>query len=201
MSVLDDLWTDIQATVPGAQLRFKDQSAGQRTIGTLVGVLGNRRYTTEFVTVLGRTVWWPNQAAYERVPDRTARVLLHEWVHLSDWARQPVWFPLSYAGVLPTVWTWRAHWERRAFNVDICGWKRLGLSQDWVHENLRSTFCGPEYGFMQPRPDQIRAWVDQVWAEGIPRTAPGDDALYGAIEGWLDRLVPTSPGGTAADRA
>jgi hypothetical protein len=197
--VLEALWRDIRATVPGAQLRFKDQSAVQRGVGRVVGVLGNRRYTTGFVTVLGRTVWWPDQAAYARVPERTARILLHEWVHLSDWARQPLWFPVSYALALPTVWTWRAHWERRAFNVDICAYKRMGLHRDQVSASLRSTFCGPEYGYMQPRPDQIDAWVGSVWDRGIPRTAPGDDALYGAIEGWLERL--TSPGGTAAGRA
>ena len=176
---------------PGFRVRFKDQAWHQRALGQGLKVVGARRYLTHFVTVFGNTVWWPTEAQFRRDPRHAAAVLLHERVHLSDRRRLGVLFDASYVAAGPAVWTMRAHWERRAYAVDIVRLTRLGRPVEWTCEWLRPLFSSVEYGFMWPFPEQIDAWVHRVVHEGLSVEAryDGDEELYASTDVWIDRLL------------
>lgn len=189
--VLQDLMQQMAQEFPGFRVCFKDQSWHQRALGAGLKGVGINRYMTNFVTVFGNTVWWPDEAMFRRDGKRAASVLLHERVHLWDRRRMGVLFDVSYVAAGPAVWTMRAHWERRAYAVDIVRLSRFGRSPEWIKAWLTPLFSKHEYGFMWPFPDEIHAWVDRTLDEGLAGEVKydGDEELYATTEVWLERLL------------
>jgi hypothetical protein len=90
----------IREHVPGFKVAFKDESPYQRILGFLIRPF-NAAYMTRFTTTFYPIVWFPSRAAYEENPKNSFGVLAHEFVHLMDTKRHPIWFRLSY--VLPQI--------------------------------------------------------------------------------------------------
>lgn len=86
---------EIARHVPGFQVRFKNESKVQQTLGFLMRPF-NPYYLDTFITTLGKTVWFPSFAYYAKDPEASFVVLAHEYVHLHDSRRAPGWFQLSY---------------------------------------------------------------------------------------------------------
>lgn len=185
--VLEELCAQMEREIPGFSVRFKDQCWHQRALGVLLWPL-NRRYVDGYVTVLGRTAWWPSQARFQAQPERSVGTLLHERVHLWDWRDNPLWFPLSYLFWGPAVWTQRAHWERRGYVIDLVLQQRRGTPAEWQKSWMKEVFCGSNYGWMWRDTDAIEAWVDQVRAQGLAVELEG--ALLESTQAWVDRLAP-----------
>ena len=152
---LDELCAQMQREIPGFSVGFKDQSWHQRALGTLLWPL-NRSYVNGYVTVLGRTAWWPNEQRFRNDP-KVLGTLLHERVHLWDWRDNPLWFPASYVLFGPVVWTKRAHWERRGYVIDLVLQQRQGTPIEWQKKWMKQVFCGSDYGWMWPNPSAIEA--------------------------------------------
>ncbi len=191
MKPLDGLITQLEEEFPGFRIRFKDEAWHQRAIDRGLRLVGHERYLSHFVTVFGNTVYWTSEAAFRRDDRHTAAVLLHERVHLWDRRREGLWFDASYVAAGPAIWTMRAHWERRAYAVDIVRLTQRGRSLAWIQEWLRRLFTNVEYAFMWPFPEQVDAWVERVAREGlsVETRYPGDEELYASTTEWLDRLV------------
>ncbi len=75
-------------------------------------------FSTRYTTVLGATVFLPRPAE-KMSPDVLAATLAHELVHQLDQRRWGALFYLSYGFCLPAIRSMRAHWERRAYAVDL----------------------------------------------------------------------------------
>ncbi len=161
---------------PGLRLVDKAESRRMRLAAVLVRPF-MPTFMTQGTTVLGDTVYTPGPP--ERIPPgQLARILAHELVHQLDQAERPVWFYVSYGLVLPTWRTMRAHWERRAYGVDLMlAWEEGGESA--LQRSLlriEVLFAGPAYGWMWGGDAAARAYlaplVDAVRAGTLQQEEP-----------------------------
>lgn len=108
-----------------------------------------KTFMENYCTTIGRVMYVPTET-----PDNVT--LEHELIHVYDYQSAPVLFVWSYLFLLPSVWTWRAKWERRAY-----AWQMQRL-QYFDIEWVKSQFCTSAYLWMQPFPKEIEAWVEKV---------------------------------------
>jgi hypothetical protein len=148
---VDQLETALARELPGFRVGYKDESRLQRVIAVLVWPF-NRTYATAYTTVMGGVVWMPSRGwRAGRSPESLYALLRHEAVHLRDMRRFPILFPLTYALVLPTVFTLRSYWEARAYTESLRVEAELtGRIDDKTIEALVARFAGPDYLFMAP---------------------------------------------------
>lgn len=155
----------MKAEIPGCELRFKDDSPWTmpwrdrvlHALGRLVTPGYDRRYTT----VLHPRIYLPVGAreVFARSPERYYATLRHEYVHLKDFQRYPVWMPLSYAALLPVCWTMRSFWELRGYTQTmLCEYEATGRVSDETVARLSEVFAGRGYVYMMwPRRRAQRA--------------------------------------------
>lgn len=86
---------EIVRHVPGFKIAYKDELLWMRLLGFLVAPF-NSKFMTTYTTTFGRTVYVPSRAYYESNPTVSFTVLAHEFVHLLDTQKSPLWFPVSY---------------------------------------------------------------------------------------------------------
>lgn len=115
-------------------------------------------------TVIGDTVYLP--APPEKM-DRLllAQILAHELVHQLDQAAYGLRFYLTYTvAPLPVGRTMRAHWERRAYAVDLMlAWEDGGEGAlIRAEKRITRLFAGPTYGWMWVGSDSARQYVGAV---------------------------------------
>ncbi|MBN2799320.1 MAG: hypothetical protein JXX28_09260 [Deltaproteobacteria bacterium] len=141
-----------QAARHGAPLRlgYKLEHRWTRLVGRLL-----RPILPEFMdrtaTVVGGVIYLPLRRG--ALPDDLiARVVAHEWVHRRDMLAFGPLFYLSYALLLPVGWTARAHWERRAYAVELMlAWEEGGEQRLAATEaELVTFFAGSSYLWMCP---------------------------------------------------
>ena len=183
---LDRMLALARAHRPGLRLVDKAESRLMRVAAVLVRPF-MPTFMTQVTTVIGDTVFTPGPP--EAIPrDRLARVLAHELVHQLDQAEWPVWFYVSYGLVLPTFRTWRAHWERRAFAVDLMLVYLTG-GEDLLQRGLpriEALFAGPAYGWMWAGADAARSYLAPV-VEAVRSGALQETEPYRSIlEAWQD---------------
>lgn len=143
----------------------------------------NRRFTT----VLGDVVYLPGPVeSFHR--DTLAAILAHELVHQLDQAREGVWFYASYGLCAPMGRTRRAHWERRAYAVDLLLAMEAGGPAE-VERTLRRLipiFAGPSYLYMwagrASAERYLRPTVEAVLDGSLARQAPYREIL----EAWRE---------------
>lgn len=91
----------IKIDIPGFEVVSKDKSGTQKFLGGLLKIIGNKRYMDGFWTTFYPRVYSPAGFDYQSAPERSFRVLAHEYVHLLDTGKNPAWFRLSY--ILPQI--------------------------------------------------------------------------------------------------
>ena len=116
MDRLDRMLALTRNHIPGARFANKADSALMRSVAKVVRPF-NAEFSTRYVTVMGDTVWLPRPVE-EWNRDDLAGILGHELVHMLDQKRYGLAFYASY-GFPPMGRTTRAHWERRAYAVDL----------------------------------------------------------------------------------
>lgn len=73
----------IKREIPGFKIGFKTQSRFHRFIGWLISPF-NKRYMTDYITTIGKTVWFPSPERLQGREDVAFEILSHEFVHLWD---------------------------------------------------------------------------------------------------------------------
>lgn len=86
----------IKEEIPGFDIKFKDKSSGVYTAIFFLASLFNKRFMTNFTTVLGKTIWFPTKEFFEADDYRTFSILAHEYVHLLDKKKWGILFNISY---------------------------------------------------------------------------------------------------------
>ncbi len=149
MNRLQRMLALVRSHRPGLRLVDKHDVWWMRAAGVLM-----RPFMPDFMdsvtTVFGDVVYLPGRPD-DMPPRQLARILAHELVHQLDQGEHGLWFYVSYA-LFPSPFgrTLRAHWERRAYAVDLMlahhmgGDPRLRL----VHDRLAVVFGGPAYAWM-----------------------------------------------------
>lgn len=78
----------IRKRVPSFEIRYKNQSLGQKILGRLL--FFNREYMTEYTSTFGTKVYFPSTDFVAQDRMRAFRILSHEYVHILD-ATKSVW--------------------------------------------------------------------------------------------------------------
>jgi hypothetical protein len=179
---LDRMLALVREHVPGLRLVQKADVPWMRLVGQVIEPLVTG-FSTEFTTVIGDTVYLPVPvASFGR--DELAGTLAHELVHQLDQAEHGLWFYASYAvAPVPVGRTWRAHWERRGYAVDLMlAWEdggERGLVR--AERRIRALFSGRAYGWMWAGDEAAAAYLAPVVAEvkdgSLQREFPYDRIL------------------------
>lgn len=107
LNTLKEFETEIKKHIPDFSLHFKDESAYHMFLGFLTMPF-NPKYMTTYTTTMYPRVYFPTRAHYEKNPSATFTTLAHEFVHLYDAQKAPLWWKMMYAlpqglGVLPLI--------------------------------------------------------------------------------------------------
>lgn len=85
----------VRTLYPGLKIGYKDQNSFQKVLGYLLFPF-NPQFMTRYTTTFAPAVYFPSKDYYEGNPKSSMTLLAHEWVHLLDTERQPLWFRFSY---------------------------------------------------------------------------------------------------------
>ena len=137
-----------ESRIPGFHFVTKDNVGWMRLLARLLRPI-NPRFGSDFNVALGKTVYL-TKPKDDWHPDSLSRLLAHELVHLIDQKHYGVFFYLSYGLLLPSVRTCRAHWELRAYAVDLLlAWETGGEAALLRTANrVTNHLTGPAYGWM-----------------------------------------------------
>ena len=160
---VDALEAALAAELPRFAVRYKDESTFQRIIAGAIRPF-NKVYSTRYTTVMFGRVYFPSRVWRERIgPAGIYSTLRHEAVHLRDARRFPVFFQLSYLGLLPVGLTLRALWEWRAYTETLRVELELhGRIYDQTLVEIARCFTGPDYLFMCPFPRWIEGRLERL---------------------------------------
>jgi hypothetical protein len=167
----------------GAEVKFKDESRFMKLLGVLL--FFNPNFMTRFITVIGKTVYFPSRKWLEEREESAARTLCHELVHVADEARVgslafrlsylfPQWlslFSLTAFAVGPSALVFlvflaplpapfRAFWELRGYAMtDAATWHTSGkfVNIDW----LVKQFTSSSYYFMWPFDTHVKKQITE----------------------------------------
>lgn len=155
----------VRRHVPDLRLVDKRDVRWMRWVGGLLRPVVPE-FSTRYTTVLGRTVFLPRPPE-QITPDQLASTLAHELVHQLDQQRWGILFYLSYGFCLPLGRTMRAHWERRAYAVDLLiAWEQGGDRElQRITDLLVHLFAGRSYLWMWMGRRSARAYLDPVVRE------------------------------------
>jgi hypothetical protein len=151
----------VLAEFPRFRLVAKEGSRFMRTVAAVMP--WNPAFLTDYTTTIGYTVYMP--APVRRDGPGGVRVLRHERVHLDQFRRHPVWFPLSYLFVAPALVTMRARWELEAYVETMRDELEVtGDVSDATLDEIERRFTGPDYLYMDVRRRRVRRKIERARA-------------------------------------
>jgi hypothetical protein len=132
---------------------------------------GQRRYITEYHTVIGDTLYVPE--TWEALGDRDRVILLrHERVHLRQRRRYGgalmaflylvPFLPLGLAYGRARI-EWEAYEETLRATAELCGFP--AACDAALRRRIIQRFTGPDYGWMWPFRSTIERWYDRALNE------------------------------------
>lgn len=110
---LEKFHKELQAHLPGFKIAYKDESKLMKVIDKIL--FFNKKFMTDFTTVLGQTVYFPSKQKVEENQDSYIATLAHEYVHAKDAKRfTNVLFGFLYlvpVSLSPFMWLFAfVHW-------------------------------------------------------------------------------------------
>jgi hypothetical protein len=173
----------VRNKIPGFRIAYKnlrETIPWWLKIGFWIVSLFNKRFWTNYITVIGSTVWWPSKEDHYDDLRSAFVTLAHEYVHMHDnklkglafnigYMMPQVLAPLCLLGFLGFLWAplftlfafalalipwpspWRAKYELRGYKMTIA--VRTWLGDDVSEESLdffTAKFTGKDYYFMSP---------------------------------------------------
>lgn len=185
-----DAWWKVQRWMQAEGIREeqKANSAFMRLLGALVGLvpgMSRAAFMTQFATVWGETIYWPDRRLSGMERERLA---LHECTHIMDRRRMgAAWFSFAYAfpqilallaplailavwhpafllalvglvGVVPGWAPGRTRLEMRGYAVTMQVMLWQGYTLEAPPTWIVEHFTGPSYGFMALL--RGRGWVE-----------------------------------------
>lgn len=94
LAILNQFEITIGKIIPGAQVKFKNESWLMKMIGFILSPF-NPGFMTDYITTIGYTVYFPTRQYYESAPEASFSILTHEFVHMWD-RKQDSLFSLKY---------------------------------------------------------------------------------------------------------
>ena len=174
MPVSEALLAEIREEFPAFRIVPKAGDRLSRAIDRALRILtfgGQRRYLSDYHTVIGDTLYVP--AKWERMNDLERAVLLrHERVHLRQrrrWGTLLMTFlylipflPLGLAYGRARI-EWEAYTETLRATAELAGLDAARSGE--LRRQIIERFTGPDYGWMWPFERQVARWYDDVIRE------------------------------------
>lgn len=159
---LDRILALTRRHVPNLTLVDKQTIPWMRAVGVAMKPFAPD-FATSYTTVIGATVYLPCAPA-EFNRNLLAKILAHELVHQIDQKKWGPLFYVSYGVALPVGRTWRAHWERRAYAVDLLLARERGgdAAIELLSRRLAALFSGSSYFWMWAGEDSAAAFLAPV---------------------------------------
>lgn len=153
----------MQQHLPRFAIVYKNESRWQRFLGWLLWPI-NRTYMTEYTTVMFGTIYFPSREIVQSWGhEQVYGILRHEFVHLMDARRFPVWFELSYLLLLPFGLTMRAFWEWRGYTQTLLvEYECCGTISEHTQNKIIDRFVGADYGWMFPFRRILTRWLQHL---------------------------------------
>ncbi len=181
MDRLDRMIALVRRHVPDLRLRDKRQSGIMRALARAVRPW-NPHFQTHYTTVIGATIYLPDSPLSR---DALAATLAHELIHQLDQQRWGWRFYLGYALWAPIWRTRRAHWERRAYRVDLLLAAEAGdAALTRRAEQLVPLFAGPAYGWMWGGDRAARDFLAPAVAEVRAGTVQAEEPYRSILAAW-----------------
>jgi len=198
----DELVTKAQTYFPNLQIKYKDQDPLMKLLGKLM--FFNPTFMTSFVTTIGETIYWPNEASTAR--PSASEIFIHECVHIYDEKRVgsapfklgylfpqilalpmllllfvltwKIVVPLALLCLLPWPAPFRAAFERRAYFVSMrVGYELYGIDPGFSGPHYAKNFKNSSYYWMMPFGEEARFAIEATnIKEGKPESI-SDPAL------------------------
>lgn len=182
-SLTDDFLAEIRGEFPRFRVVPKRGNAFSRLIDVALRVItfgGQREYLTHYHTVIGHTLYVPDQWDREADVDRVI-VLRHERVHLRQTKRYgfvgmaaiyllPI-FPIGLAWGRARI-EWEAYTETIRATAELSGVE--AAKSEWLRKHIIKQFTSASYGWMWPFPSQIERWYDVALGEIVAEISRPD---------------------------
>lgn len=181
MDRLDRILALVRTHVPNLKIVHKHEVWWMRALGVTMSPLVPE-FQSRFTTVVGDTVYLP--CPIELFPrESLAGTLAHELVHQIDQKQHGLWFYASYGLAYPARRSYRAHWERRAYAVDLMLAQERGGDAELnrIFEVLVQIFSGRSYLWMclgeQTARDYLSETLEEIRSGALQQRAPYCDIL------------------------
>jgi len=181
---LDRILALTRQHVPNLTLVDKQTVPWMRAVGVMMTPFAPD-FATSFTTVLGATVYLPCAPA-EFNRNLLAKILAHELVHQLDQKKWGPLFYLSYGVALPVGRTWRAHWERRAYAVDLLLARERGGAPavELLSQRLTALFSGSSYFWMWAGHDAASSFLAPVVEAVLSGRLDHEDPYRAILDAW-----------------
>lgn len=185
MTKYEVLLERVQEEIPGFSVVKRSDSLVGKFVDFFVGKI-LRQDASGFRQLIGKTMYvpdyWDGEDDFSKY-----RTLRHELIHARQWKSWFIsWldkpyirvinyiaFAFCYLFVLPVLWTFRAKFEREAYEQSLLTSYELGWLDPLNTEHQRlwllGTFTGPSYLFMSTK-GRTQKWFDET----IERIFSGD---------------------------
>ena len=160
----EDEYTRVFAQTKAEFPQFKIVPKSSSTLMKIISYLlfFNKTFMTGYATTIGYTVYvtpgWVD-SGYSN-----AALLRHERVHMRQAKKYGLFFyAILYLLVLPAVWTFRAKFEKEAYEESIRAWYEYGGENMFTlkrKDHLIKQFTSGAYGWMCPFQDKMERWYD-----------------------------------------
>lgn len=161
----EKLYLETSALVEGKDyfIKHKETSDFMKFLGLLLEKI-NPKFLTNYVTTIGRTIYAPNA-------DIDDDVLTHERVHVFDFIKHPVWFPVSYLLVAPCLFTMRSKWEKRGYGLEL--YMQIKFNPALTYEDaynlyfprIKKQFLSSDYFYMYYSESKLEKWFKSIYLE------------------------------------
>jgi hypothetical protein len=170
----DEIVRRMKKSIPGFEVRYKDETWHQKLIAVLIWVF-NKRYMVRYTSTFYPCVYFPNRDFVCNDYKKAFKILCHEWVHLYDNQKARLWFPTSYLqpqilallsvvslAAFASLWflfgllflvalaPWRSKhrtmWEMRGYSMSMAvNYWRYDRIREATKENIVGIFTGWAY--------------------------------------------------------
>lgn len=176
---VDDLFEEIREHIPDVKIIYKSDEGWYKEhfylrfiyLFTLfVGIFSKRmkkRFNERIAHGVKNFIILPTRERYSDFKrNYVFEIIWHEYIHLRQHKAHPIWWPLSYTLVAPTVFTFRSRSEKPAYAASMLAqFKTTGEITTAKKEFIARTFSSSLYVWMWPFPKRAKRWVERTAAK------------------------------------
>ena len=181
----------LQEKTSGLEVKFKNKSNLMKLLGFIL--FFNSKFMTDYVTTIGKTIYFPTETDFLAETETSSiMTLAHEYQHVKDYEKTPIWFIWSYLfplsalpllllsfvflpwyiaifsllSLAPLPAYWRMRWELRGYTMSLFMFHAIAKERDMESQRLRETL----QSLVEHYNKQFTGWAYYVmWPFGVKK--------------------------------